>query len=268
MHRLAGFCLVWLMGIGIAYAQQAQQKAPTPVPEKLEIGISTREIAITPDFRGADLTIFGVINDVDTAVLSTHGYDVAVTLEGPEKDVTVRRKARVFGIWINRELLTFARVPLSYSIASTRPIGDITSAAERARLGVGIDDLPLNPTHSFDTALDIRAFRAAFLRQQRANGLYQSQTNKEGVRFVSANLFQASLRLPANIPAGGHVVHAYLFRNGSLVSERQLALTVVKTGLEQAITDAAHHTPIAYGCLAVLFAVITGWGASLLFRKD
>ena len=39
-------------------------------------------------------------------------------------------------------------------------------------------------------------------------------------------------------------------------------------GLEQAITRAAHDQPVAYGLFAVALAVITGWGASLLFRKD
>jgi uncharacterized protein (TIGR02186 family) len=52
------------------------------------------------------------------------------------------------------------------------------------------------------------------------------------------------------------------------VTEKSLPLRVIKTGIEQTITDAAHDQPILYGCAAVLLAVITGWGASLIFRKD
>ncbi len=52
------------------------------------------------------------------------------------------------------------------------------------------------------------------------------------------------------------------------VAQRELKLRVVKTGMEQAITNAAHQTPVVYGILCVLTAVITGWGASLLFRRD
>jgi uncharacterized protein (TIGR02186 family) len=88
------------------------------------------------------------------------------------------------------------------------------------------------------------------------------------VRFVSSSLFRASLRLPANIPDGVHTVHAYLFKGGELIYERELPLRVVKTGLEQAITDMAHNRPVIYGMLCVLLAIITGWGASVLFRKD
>ncbi|MET3588574.1 hypothetical protein ABID21_004710, partial [Pseudorhizobium tarimense] len=40
------------------------------------------------------------------------------------------------------------------------------------------------------------------------------------------------------------------------------------TGLEQAITDAAHNRPVLYGMGCVLMALFTGWGASIIFRKD
>jgi uncharacterized protein (TIGR02186 family) len=63
-------------------------------------------------------------------------------------------------------------------------------------------------------------------------------------------------------------VHAYLFKSGELIQSRDLPLRVVKTGLEQTITDAAHQQPLAYGLFSVFVALITGWGASILFRKD
>src|SRR5690606_216518 len=103
-------------------------------------------------------------------------------------------------------------------------------------------------------------------RLKLSSGLYQRDTS--GVRFVSSSLFRASLRLPANIPDGVHTVRAYLFKSGELIFERELPLRVVKTGIEQAITDAARNQPIAYGFLCVMIAVITGWGASLIFRKE
>ena len=85
---------------------------------------------------------------------------------------------------------------------------------------------------------------------------------------TSSSLFRASLKLPANIPDGMHMVRAYLFKSGQLINQREMPLRVVKTGIEQAITDAAHDRPLAYGFLCVLIAIITGWGASIVFRKD
>ncbi len=46
--------------------------------EGLEIGTSTSEIAITSDFRGADLTIFGAVTNTDDLLLAIGQYDVVV----------------------------------------------------------------------------------------------------------------------------------------------------------------------------------------------
>jgi uncharacterized protein (TIGR02186 family) len=64
------------------------------------------------------------------------------------------------------------------------------------------------------------------------------------------------------------MVHAYLFKSGEFIAEKELPLRVIKTGLEEAITEAAHEQPLAYGAFAVVLALITGWAASLIFRKD
>jgi uncharacterized protein (TIGR02186 family) len=236
------------------------------VKEGLEIGTSTNEIAITSDFRGADLTVFGALTNADELFLAIGQYDVIVTLEGPRDYATVRRKERVLGIWMNTDSMTFEQVPESYSLASTREIDAIDEAPSLNSIGVGINHLALTPTGYLGNAVNLSEFREAYRRLKLSSGLYQRDTS--GVRFVSSSLFRASLRLPANIPDGVHTVRAYLFKGGELIFDRELPLRVVKTGIEQAITDAARNRPIAYGFLCVLIAVITGWGASLVFRKE
>lgn len=246
----------------------AQDPLTTQLAERegLEIGISTSEIAITSDFSGADLTVFGALTNTDQLLLAIGQYDVVVTLEGPRDWTTVRRKERLFGIWVNRTSLTFEQMPISYSLASTRPVEEIAEDDLLTSLGIGIDHLALTPTGFISNSANLSEFREAFRRLKQNGGLYQRDTG--GVRFVSSSLFQATLRLPANIPNGVHTVHAYLFKSGEFIGERELPLRVIKTGLEEAITEAAHQQPLAYGTFAVLLALITGWAASLIFRKD
>ena len=167
---------------------------------------------------------------------------------------------------MNTDSMTFEQVPESYSLASTREIDAIDEAPSLNSIGVGINHLALTPTGYLGNAVNLSEFREAYRRLKLSSGLYQRDTS--GVRFVSSSLFRASLRLPANIPDGVHTVRAYLFKGGELIFDRELPLRVVKTGIEQAITDAARNRPIAYGFLCVLIAVITGWGASLVFRKE
>lgn len=263
LRLLMPITLMALLLAGPAEAQAPFDRAPS-VKEGLEIGVSSNEIAITSDFRGADLTIFGAVSNADELLLAIGQYDVVVTLEGPRDYATVRKKERVLGIWMNTESLTFQQVPESYSIASTRQIDDLAQGPGSA--GVGIEHLPLDPVGYIRNSGVIGEFRDAYRRLKLNSGLYQRDTS--GVRFVASSLFRASLRLPANIPDGQHTVRAYLFKSGTLIFQRETPLRVVKTGVEQAISDAAHDRPYAYGLLCVLIAVVTGWGASLIFRKD
>ena len=266
-HPIARIVILFVM-LGLSGAANAQLlTGETPaVREGLEIGTSTSEIAITSDFRGADLTIFGALTNADELFLAIGQYDVVVTLEGPKTSATVRRKERVFGIWMNTQSMTFEQTPESYSVASTRQLEEIQRPPALNSIGVGIDHLALRPSGFVPSIALLADFREAYRRLKLSNGLYQRDTS--GVRFVSPSLFRATVRLPANVPDGVHMVHAYLFKSGELIMQKDLPLRVVKTGLEQAITDAAHQKPIAYGLFCVLIAVMTGWGASVIFRKE
>ncbi len=249
----------------LAVSPDAQGK-PRTLQENIEIGASTAEISIASDFRGADFTLFGALNNVDQLLLAIGQYDVVVTLEGPNEYTTVRKKSRVAGIWINTSAITFAPLPESYSMASTRNINDIASPGTLKAMGLGVEHLPLNSAVFSGVPDNVYDFQEAYRRLKLASGIYRNDTT--GVRLERTGLFWATLRLPANVPNGVHTARAYLFKSGMPVAQRELKLRVVKTGMEQAITNAAHQTPIVYGILCVLIAVITGWGASLLFRRD
>lgn len=256
-----------LVGPTIAAAQVLTPKLPEIVDsERIEIGMNTSQIAITPDFAGSDLAIFGAVVNADELLNSIGQYDIVVTLEGPRGDATVRRKERVFGIWVNRYSITFKQVPQSYTLSSTRRIEGEAGVPPLDAQGIGIDHIPLIPTYFLVGGDRLEDFRNAFRRIKQTTGLYQPDPG--GVRFISSTLFQANLKLPANIPNGTHTVHAALFKSGKFVMEKTLPLRVVKTGLEQQIHDAAHQMPLLYGMASVLLALITGWGASVLFRRD
>src|SRR5690606_19976023 len=106
-------------------AVPAAVHAQSEKTEAIQIGLSADTVSITSDFSGANLTIFGSIDNLDPQVAREGGYDVIVVLEGPARPVVVRLKQRVFGMWINTEAETFVNVPFSYSMASTRQVQDI-----------------------------------------------------------------------------------------------------------------------------------------------
>jgi uncharacterized protein (TIGR02186 family) len=123
----------------------ARSQAQEGNPEKIEIGLSTDMIAITADFSGADLTIFGALDNADPLINRQGRYDVIVVLEGPARPVVVRRKDRVLGIWMNTLSETFINVPVSYSVATTRQMQDITDSNNYRQLSLGAENIYIEP---------------------------------------------------------------------------------------------------------------------------
>ena len=255
-----------MLTVAPAAAQVAAPEDLPPTREALNIGISSTEIAIVPDFAGTDVTVFGAIENVDPALLAKGGYDIVVALEGPRDRITMRRKERVAGIWINRHSVVFEAMPESYSMTSTRNLSSIAKDLELVTHAVGLPRARIVPSSFSGRAEEVAVYRDAFLKLKTESRLYQE--NPGGVKFVSSSLFAATIHIPADIPNGRHMIHAYLFKQGKVFDEKQLEMQVVKTGLEESITAAAFDQPLLYGLFAVLLAVLTGWAASLMFRRD
>jgi uncharacterized protein (TIGR02186 family) len=262
MRRIAAFIVYFLMTLPLS----AQEDTDKRLPETLNIGVSSREIAIAPDFAGTDVTVFGALDGADPYLLAIGAYDIVVSLSGPKAFTTIRKKERVAGIWINRHSVTFEPIPESYSVASTRVVDQIGSPDDLSDHGVGMPRVKLVSSSFSGRAEEVTEFRDAFLRLKQKDKLYQE--NPGGVSFVSSSLFQATIHIPADIPNGEHTIHAVLFKSGDFIAEKDLPLHVEKTGLEESITHAAANNAFLYGLFSVMMAVVTGWGASLVFRRD
>jgi uncharacterized protein (TIGR02186 family) len=247
--------------------EDAEGDSPhTPNRESIQIGLSTNRVAITADFRGADLTIFGSLDNADPLVARHGRYDIIVVLEGPAQEVVVRRKDRVLGMWINMESETFVNVPVSYSVATTRMPQDITDINSYKRLSLGADNLHIQPLYPDGNPATIDQFRLALRDRKAAAGLFSIRVG--GVEFLSQSLFRASLPLSPSVPIGTHKARAFLFKNGVFIKESSAQLSIVKSGFEQTIHRFATNHGLAYGIVATLLAVLTGWLGRVVFRKD
>jgi uncharacterized protein (TIGR02186 family) len=240
--------------------------AQTPPVEGIQIGLSTDNVSITAGFSGADLTIFGSLENPDPLVARQGRYDVIVVLEGPPRPVVVRRKDRVLGVWINLESETFENVPVSYSVATTRPLQDITEPNSYRQLSLGASNLYMQPADPGGSPATIQEFTSALRERKSATGLYSE--NVGGVQFLSQNLFRATVRLAPNVPVGTHKARAFLFKSGLFIKESSAQLEIRKSGFEQSIFRVAHDYSFLYGVFAISLAMLTGWLGRVIFRKD
>ncbi|PSJ54887.1 TIGR02186 family protein [Kumtagia ephedrae] len=249
-----------------AAAQGPVPLQPPPLPEGIQIGLSTDVIRITADFAGADLTIFGSLENPDPLINRQGRYDVVVVLEGPGRLVTVRRKSRVLGIWMNTQSESFVNVPESYSIATTRMPQDITDQNSYRQLALGTDFIHIQPAEIVDNPATLQEFRTALRERKEAVGLFNERIG--GVQFLSSNLFRASLRLAPDVPVGTHKARAFLFRNGLFIKETSAQLAIVKSGFEQMLFRLSRNHSLFYGFCAVGLAIVTGWLGRIVFRRD
>jgi uncharacterized protein (TIGR02186 family) len=255
------FLAAWLSLVAGARAQPEN-----PIQESIQIGLSTNRVTITSDFSGADLTIFGAVDNADPQISRQGGYDVIVVLEGPAQPLVIWRRSRILGVWVNAQSESFVNVPLSYSVATTRAPQDITNPDSYRRLSLGTAYVYLEPLDRTGNPQTIAEFTAALRDRKLASRLYSE--NIGGVQFLSQTLFRASVNLPPNVPVGTHKARAFLFRNGEFIKETSSNLAIVKAGFEQTVFRVAQEYSLLYGIFAVVLAMLTGWMGRLIFRKD
>jgi len=222
--------------------------------EALVADLTSHLIAITTGFTGASVVLFGATDGPG---------DVIVAVRGPDREMTVRRKSRVAGIWVNTQQVTFVNLPSFYAVAASRPIADILSPAAAAFYRLGIANLKLAASTPAPSVV-VDAFRTALERTQQEAGLYVERMGK--VDFLGERLFRTTITFPSNVPTGTYLVEVFLVRDRDIVSGQTTPLVVSRVGVDAAVFEFSTRQPGFYGAIAVLTAVVAGWLASLPFR--
>ena len=247
--------LSWIMVMAALFACAAKA-------DELVSGLSTDLIQITSNFTGTDIVLFGAIEPTKNTGPAMD-QDLVVVVRGPQQDMTVRRKQRILGIWVNREQVEFTGLPGYYFLASTRPLDDIASLPTLQRFRLGTANLE-STTSAGNDPDEATAFRAAAIRDRKRERLYWESPT--GIEFLSRTLFRARIPVPASVPPGEYRAEAYLFEDGSVVSAQSSPLFIDKSGFERDVYNYAYEASFAYGFAAVLMALAFGWAGFLVFR--
>lgn len=249
-----------------AIAAAACLASPPARSERLVLSLSTNVVAIGSNFTGARLVTFGVIERDAQSIPRGGDTDVVVTVRGPREAVTVRRKEPLGPVWLNRGQQKFVQIPSFLAVFSSRPTGIIMDEFLRRRFRIGIDAIVQAPEFAVDRGEKDDPFRTALVRLKGRDRLYVE--DGRGVRFVTPVFFQAPIPLPATAPTGNYDVEVSLVADGIVVARREASFEVVKSGLEEQITEAARDYPLLSGLATAVVALTFGWLASVIFRRD
>ena len=235
--------------------------SPFVLAEKVVLGMSQDEVAITATFDGSNILVFGAIQR-DAPIPETP-IDVIVTISGPSEPLDVRRKAKRFGIWVNTDTVQVDAAPSFYAIATSAPLGDILTETEDLRHKVSINrairsvGAPMN-------ILDAQSFTDAVIRIREANGLYRLQEGS--VSIDQQTLFRTSINMPANLTEGDYSTRIFITRDGAVVDQLSTTIDVRKVGLERFLFSLSREQPLLYGLMSLAIAIFAGWAASAVFQ--
>jgi uncharacterized protein (TIGR02186 family) len=227
--------------------------------EEVLAGLSQTQVAITADFSGLEILIWGAVKRETAPPPGRLG--VIVTVAGPNRELTVRRKAYRYGVWVNTDAVIVDAAPTFYAVATSRAIPEVLSDTDDLRYRVSI---PRAIRSVGNSVTDSSAFTEALIRIRSNQGTYL--TLPGAVTLTEDTLFSTTVALPANLTEGEYRARVFLTRDGRVIDEFEAGIDVQKAGLERAIFHLAREWPLTYGLLALLIAGLAGWGASALFR--
>lgn len=236
--------------------------------ENLIVSVSNHRITVTPNYSGEELVLFGSIERDSKSKPPGIAYDIVVTVSGPHADMVTRRKEQKLGIWINVDSRQFIQVPSYLGIFSNRPIDDIAAPDVQRRQQIGLANFPLPQRVGPDIANTVASdpFRTAFVRLRTEHGLYREQTN--ALTFLTPTLFRTGIPLPAEVTTGTYSIDIKLFAGGMFIAKTETAFEIVKVGFEQFVANSARQHGLLYGLATAMMAIMTGWLASIIFRRD
>jgi uncharacterized protein (TIGR02186 family) len=227
------------------------------VAEQMIVTVAPENISIASSYSGGSVVAFGAIQ---TDVVPAGGYDVTVTVRGPLQNVVTRQKRRVAGIWVNADSKTFVNIPSFLGVFANRDFKEIAGTDTLAKFKIGFDNGSLTGARADDPYLEnlvsIRTEEKLFLEDPR------------GVEFLSPRVFRVAFPLPQTVLTGTYDIEFVLFANGKVVAQRSSSFNVAKVGVEAFVVKAAVNDSLLYGLATMAMALMTGWLASVVFRKN
>lgn len=243
--------LIFVMLIGLSLPAET-------VAKSLVVDLARDHVDISTGFDGADLILYGSFDEDHS--------DVAVVIQGPETDMTLRKKERVLGLWMNRYAMVFPNIPGYYDFATSRPLSDLQDEYNAMDQFIGLDSLLIEPIAARHSEEKTEIFKQSLVRKMKKRKLFPEDQGK--VEILGDGFFKIVLPLPANMPTGIYQIKTFTLDDGGLQDMATTSLRVAQVGMAAQIHDFSKDHSFFYGLFAVLFAAISGWSANALVRRD
>ncbi len=222
----------------------------------MAVEIARDQIDITVGFTGSTIELFGSRADKDT--------QIAITVIGPKKDITIWRKDRVLGAWVNRHFVKFKGIPAYYHFALSDDDQETEGFQEILNNnGIGNEALIASIKIKKSKKIkDTRPFTDALLDKKIKAALYFDKPSE--FKFINDNFFRVKFPIPPSATTGEYKIHSYLIKDGQVVQHSESRLNVKQVGLNASIVGASKQYSFVYALLCIFLGLFSGWFVSII----
>jgi hypothetical protein len=243
-HKIAGLVL----GLLLTGTLPAQAAGLTVSPATVSIGAF---------FNGKTVTVSGAVPAGAQAVLE---------VMGPSAEEPLLRKGRRGGLWMNVGEILVHNAPSLYLVMSTTK-ELLTQAPAEATWGYRALEKRITFTGKIEPA-EREKFMSQFLQLKESEHIYASWPGalKLNAAAGAESKVTASFPLPTNTRPGTYKVCLSVIQDGRVASHTCTDLTVALAGFPALLASLAYQHGAAYGVLAVVIAIVTGFAMGFLFK--
>ena len=137
------------------------------IAESVVIGMDKEKVAITATFDGSQILLFGAVKRDKPAPIGD--IQVVVTIAGPSEPISVHRKSKVLGIWMNTDTVEVDAAPSFYAVATSSGFSSTINDTEDLRYKVSIPRAIRSVGAPMDV-LDAASFSDAVIRIRSEKG--------------------------------------------------------------------------------------------------
>lgn len=196
------------------------------------------------------------------------GSQVVAVIRGTELDEVFNRKGRMGPIWVNAEKVHISGAPSVFFAFSPADLKNILRREAIDRYQLDEDAIKANMRTKSGEIV-----RASYVTLKKDEGSYRTISNGITMGRPDGNLapYSADFHFPKKVPPGSYEVTVYECRGGEVIGAATATVKVVETGSPAVISSLARDHGSIYGALAVMAAILAGFGidflATRIFKK-
>lgn len=227
----------------------------------------TRPVAVkmTPDHIDVGTLYDGTIVQVSADLPNCE--DAVVVLEGDMDELTLNRKGRVAGIWLNVAQVAVSGAPKAYILAASDDLDRICTTDDQRALHLGLEFLRQQITFECDRPLTGTEFHELVdLKKHRGTFVLDAPVS---LALNASNHVTLSAMLPVSptVPPGSYDVMLYGFSDYHLICSGAARLSIERIGLANWLVNLSRSHGALYGTVAIAAAILAGIVMGVIFHS-